>query len=67
MALKIGDRVEYRGEAVDDKYLQGKIVAIEKNSRGFITSYFAMLDGNLLVQFKPHNLNWHKVEEMVVD
>lgn len=63
MGLKIGDRVEYKGEDIDGKFPQGKIVDIGKNSRDFITSYFAVLDGGILVQFKPHNLNWHKLEE----
>jgi hypothetical protein len=67
MALKIGDRVEYKGEDIDGEYLQGEVIDVFKNSRSFITSYFVILDVGMLVQFRPHNLNWHKLEEMVSD
>lgn len=63
MALKIGDRVEYKGETIDGKFPQGEIVDITKNSRDFIISYFVKLDAGILVQFESHNLNWHKLEE----
>lgn len=63
MAFDIGDRVIYEGEDIDGEYLQGKIVDIAKNSRGIITSYFAVLDSGLYVQFKPHNLRWTKLDE----
>jgi hypothetical protein len=63
MAFNIGDRVIYEGEDIDGVYLQGKIVDIAKNSRDIITSYFAVLDSGLYVQFKPHNLRWSKIEE----
>jgi len=63
MAFNIGDRVIYEGEDIDGTYLQGEIVDIAKNSRDIITSYFAVLDSGLYVQFKPHNLRWSKIEE----
>ena len=63
MALKIGDRVEYKDNTVNKESLQGKIIVVEKDSGNSITSYFVMLDQGLLVQFTPHNLNWHKLEE----
>ena len=63
MALKVGDWVEYKGEMVNGEYPQGRIIAVEKNHRDFITSYFVWLDSRILVQFKPHNLNWHKLFE----
>ena len=62
MALSLGDKVVYRGESINGEYLRGEIVIVAKNSRGFITSYFVHLDGRILVQFKPHNLNWQKLE-----
>lgn len=65
--MKIGDRVEYKGEAIDGKYPQGEIIDIGKNRRNFITSYFVKLDVGILVQFKPNNLNWRKLEETVSD
>lgn len=63
MAYNIGDRVIYKGEDIDGEYLKGEIVDIAKNSRDIITSYFAVLDSGLYVQFKPHNLNWSKIDE----
>ena len=63
MAFEIGDRVIYEGEDIDGEYLQGKIVDVAKNSRDIITSYFAVLDSGLYVQFKPHNLRWSKIDE----
>jgi energy-converting hydrogenase Eha subunit B len=63
MAFKIGDRVKYEGEDIDGTYLQGEIVDIAKNSRDIITSYFAVLESGLYVQFKPHNLSWRKIDE----
>jgi len=63
MALKVGDRVEFKGEQIDGEYLQGEIVVVEKNRWDMITSYFVILDTGMYVQFKPHNLNWLKVEE----
>ena len=63
MAFNIGDRVIYEGEDVNGEYLQGVIVDIAKNSRDMITSYFAVLDAGLYVQFKPHNLRWTKLDE----
>ena len=63
MALEIGDRVEYNGDTINGEYPQGEIIDISKNSREFIISYFVVLDGGILVQFKPHNLNWRKLEE----
>jgi hypothetical protein len=62
MAFDIGDRVIYEGEDIDGTYLQGKIVNVAKNSRDIITSYFAVLDSGLYVQFKPHNLRWSKMD-----
>ena len=63
MAFNIGDKVKYEGEDIDGVYLQGEIVDIAKNGRDMITSYFAVLDSGLYVQFKPHNLKWRKLEE----
>lgn len=63
MAFKVGDRVIYEGDDIDGVYLQGEIVDIAKNSRDMITSYFAVLDSGLYVQFKPHNLKWRKLDE----
>ncbi|MFC1948529.1 hypothetical protein ACFLXY_11500 [Chloroflexota bacterium] len=63
MALQIGDTVEYKGDMINGEYPRGKVIIIEKNSRDFITSYFVLLYEGILVQFKPHNLNWHKLEE----
>ena len=63
MALKIGDRVEYKGKYINRESLQGQIIIVEKNSSDSITSYFVMLDQGLLVQFKPNNINWHKLNE----
>ena len=62
MTLKIGDRVEYKGEVVYGEYLQGEIVDIAKNNRDFVTAYFVILDVGVYVQFTPHNLNWHKID-----
>ena len=66
MAFNIGDRVKYEDLDIDGKCLQGEIVDIAKNSRDMITSYFAVLDSGLYVQFKPHNLKWSKLEEPVL-
>ena len=63
MALKIGDRVEYTGDTINGEHPQGQIVVVEKNRRDMITSYFVILDVGIYVQFKPHDLNWHKLEE----
>ena len=63
MALKVGDRVEFKGEHIDGEYLQGEIVVVGKNRWDMITSYFVMLDTGMYVQFKSNNLNWHKLEE----
>jgi hypothetical protein len=63
MAYNIGDRVIYKGEDINGEYLKGEIVDIAKNSRDIITSYFAVLDSGLYVQFKPHNLNWSKIDK----
>lgn len=65
MALKVGDRVEYTGDTIGGEYPQGEIVVVEKNKRDMITSYFVILDIGTYVQFLPHNLNWHRIEEMV--
>ena len=63
MAYNIGDRVIYKGEDINGEYLKGEIVDIAKNNRDIITSYFAVLDSGLYVQFKPHNLSWLKTDE----
>ncbi|MFC1946355.1 hypothetical protein ACFLXY_00380 [Chloroflexota bacterium] len=63
MAFNISDRVKYEGEDIYGECLQGEIVDIAKNSRDMITSYFAVLDSGLYVQFKPHNLKWVKQNE----
>ena len=62
MAYNIGDRIIYKGEDINGEYLEGEIVDVAKNSRDIITSYFAVLDSGLYVQFKPHNLNWSKID-----
>jgi hypothetical protein len=64
MAFDIGDRVIYKGEDINGEYLQGVIVDIGKNSRDMITSYFAVLDSGLYVQFRPHNPNWSKYDQI---
>ena len=63
MALKIGDRVEYKGETIDGKCPQGKIIDIFKNKRDFITGYAVRLDAGMYVQFKPTNLKWRKLDD----
>ena len=61
MAFEIGDNVIYEGEKIDGEYLQGEIVDIAKNDRDMITSYFAVVNSGLYVQFRPHNLMWTKM------
>jgi hypothetical protein len=63
MAFDIGDRVIYEVEDSDGKCLEGEIVDIAKNSEDKVTSYFAVTDRGLYVQFKPNNLRWFKLDE----
>jgi len=63
MGLKIGDRVVFKGEKIRGAYPQGKIVVVEKNRWDAITNYFVILDTGMYVQFKPHSLSWHKLDE----
>ncbi|MFC1947501.1 hypothetical protein ACFLXY_06240 [Chloroflexota bacterium] len=63
MAFDIGDRIIYEGEDVKGEYLQGEIIDIAKNNRDMITSYFAVLNSGLYVQFRPHNLMWTKLDK----
>lgn len=67
MAFEIGDRIIYEGEDIDGEYLQGEIVDIAKNDRDMITSYFAVVNSGLYVQFRPHNLMWTKMDTSLVN
>ena len=67
MAFDIGDRIIYEGEDIKGEYLQGEIIDIGKNSRDMITSYFALLNSGLYVQFRPHNLMWTKLEKSLLN
>jgi len=62
MTLDVGDKVIYDTKVTDGKCITGKIAVIWKNRRDIITSYFAILDTGFMVQFRPHNLYWHKLE-----
>ena len=36
MALRLGDTVVYKDESINGEYLQGEVVIVAKNNRGFI-------------------------------
>ena len=63
MTLEVGDKIIYDVNVTGGKRITGEIAVIWKNKRNMITSYFASLDSGLIVQFRPHNLYWHKLEK----
>jgi hypothetical protein len=63
MAINIGDKIIYRDEDRDGKYVAGEIVDIWVNDRDTIIGYFAALDSGLYVHIKPNSHNWCKLVE----
>ena len=61
MAFKIGDRVVYDENEGNEENLHGKIVAFCNNTEDMITTYLAILDQGILVQFTSNNLKWRHV------
>ena len=63
MTLEVGDKIIYDVKVTDGKCITGEIAVIWKNKRDIITSYLAILDSGFIVQFRPHNMRWSKLEE----
>ena len=66
MTFKVGDKIIYDANVTGEKCVTGEIIAIWKNKRDIITSYFAVLDSGFIVQFRPHNMRWSKLEEFLL-
>ncbi|MBN2076478.1 MAG: hypothetical protein JW762_13095 [Dehalococcoidales bacterium] len=63
MNFKIGDRVIYEEKDIDGKDLQGKIVAVAVNNVEMMTTYLALLDSGVYVNFTSDNLKWCEAGE----
>ena len=63
MNFKIGDRVIYEEQDINGENLQGKIVAVAVNNVEMMTTYLAMLDSGVYVQFTSENLKWCEAGE----
>jgi hypothetical protein len=66
MTFKIGDRVIYKEKDINGDDLQGKIVAVAVNRMEMITTYLALLDSGVYVQFTSDSLKWCEVGEPVL-
>jgi hypothetical protein len=63
MNFKIGDRVTYEEKDINGEELHGKIVAVAVNNVEMMTTYLAMLDSGVYVQFTSDNLKWCEAGE----
>ncbi len=63
MELNIGDNIVYEDSYGDS--FKGNIIEIWKNDNEEITGYFAITNSGIYVHFKPHSLEWVRLEEQV--
>jgi hypothetical protein len=66
MTFKIGDRVLYKEKEINGDELQGKIVAVAVNRIEMITTYLAILDSGVYVQFTSDNLKWCEAGQLAL-